>query len=54
MPNPNPPITDVLKSAEQSIEKITEAQAKAKKLEQLAKKVIKKPKALLRSVHYHF
>lgn len=54
MPVPIPPSTDVLRSAEELIEKITEeTQAKAKVLEQPAKKVIGKAKATLRSVLYH-
>uniref|UniRef100_A0A0R3S622 PH domain-containing protein n=1 Tax=Elaeophora elaphi TaxID=1147741 RepID=A0A0R3S622_9BILA len=49
MPILIPPSTDVLRSAEELIEKITEeTQAKAKVLEQPAKKVIGKAKATLR------
>ncbi|VDK75423.1 unnamed protein product [Onchocerca ochengi] len=49
MPILIPPSTDVLRSAEELIEKITEeTQAKAKILEQPAKKVIGKAKATLR------
>ncbi|KAL3995046.1 Rab-GTPase-TBC domain family protein [Acanthocheilonema viteae] len=49
MPIPVSPNTDILKSAEELIEKITEeTQAKAKVLEQPAKKVIGKAKATLR------
>ncbi|VDO64918.1 unnamed protein product, partial [Onchocerca flexuosa] len=49
MPILIPPSTDVLRSAEELIEKITEeTQAKAKMLEQPAKKVIGKAKATLR------
>lgn len=54
MPIPVPPSTDVLRSTEELIEKITEeTQAKAKALEQPAKKMIGKAKATLRSVHYN-
>uniref|UniRef100_A0A1I7VLE1 TBC domain-containing protein n=2 Tax=Loa loa TaxID=7209 RepID=A0A1I7VLE1_LOALO len=49
MPIPIPPSTDVLRCAEELIEKITEeTQAKAKVLEQPAKKVIGRAKASLR------
>lgn len=49
MPSPSPPITDVLKNAEQIIEKITEeTQAMTKTREQSTKKVIGKAKASLR------